>query len=506
MQKTTTLHNLFLIIQAMTREEKRYFKLYIKGLGKIEGHQSKLFDFLSKQEHFDEAFIKKKLKNIFPSQNKSALQINTYQNIIKSLNLLHANTYAETKILDLLKTIKLLYVKNLFELVLPEVEKAKKLAIEHKYVALLPQILFWEFRVKGEAFSFNDVPKVEMKKNYEEFEQALAQLHNVYTYTKGWTEFYLYVRHYYSNEDPEHNTSNPPCIQNLPEPIHLHSALLDRKIKSLQAYLDNDYNSGIDHMMISLYEIEKSPQVIKEYFHDYVGALYRIVGSATATKRWNIAKEYLQKFKDTPRNLWAPSTTAIYCELLFYYNFNYGNLAANTDACKQAKNLLKLHQAQLRLAVTRDLKLAMGVHYFYQKDYDRCIDYLTQLEQLKYDDINMKNTIKVVLMLAYYEKGENILLPYVVRSNYRFFKKNEPRRNFGYTITKAMSKLSKTISNEKINKIFIELQEELNEHHTDLYNRSIKFFNMTVWLNSKIHNISIEKALINYRDNSPISS
>lgn len=59
MQKQSTLQNLFLIIQAMTREEKRYFKLYIRGLGKIEGHQSILFDYLSKQGDFDEVSIKK---------------------------------------------------------------------------------------------------------------------------------------------------------------------------------------------------------------------------------------------------------------------------------------------------------------------------------------------------------------------------------------------------------------------------------------------------------------
>ena len=69
MPKQSTLYNLFLIIQAMTRDEKRYFKLYIKGLGKVEGHQSILFDFLSKQEEFDETGIKKKLIGIFPSQN-----------------------------------------------------------------------------------------------------------------------------------------------------------------------------------------------------------------------------------------------------------------------------------------------------------------------------------------------------------------------------------------------------------------------------------------------------
>jgi hypothetical protein len=500
MQKQSTLYNLFLIIQAMTREEKRYFKLYIKGLGKIEGNQSKLFDFLSKQELFEDSFIKKKVKSIFPSQNKSALQINTYQNIIKSLNLFHANTYAETKILNLLKTIKLLYVKNLYRLVLPEIEKAKKLAIDHKYVALLPQILFWEFRVKGEIFSFNNTSEEAMKNKYEEFEQAILELQNVFAYTKSWTSFYVYVRRHFSNKSDTKNNTTPNCIKNLPHPIHLHSALLNRRIKTLQASLEKDYNSGIDHMMISLYEIEKSPQVIKEYFHDFVSCIHRIIENAIIIKKWNIAREYLEKFKNTSKTLWAPTTTAIYYDLVFYYNFSFGSIRANTQVCLEAQKLLKSHQQQLQLPIIQNLVLAIAVSAFYQNDYDQCIDYLTQIETLKNQDPVIKNTVKILLMLTYYEKNENRLLPYVIRSNYRFFKKNEPQYNIGYNITQSLSKVAKSISKEKTNTIWINLQQDLSEQDRSYDDNSTLFFNVQAWLNSQIKGIDIEESLVEYRD------
>ncbi|BDS15606.1 hypothetical protein [Aureispira anguillae] len=483
----------------MTREEKRYFKLYIRGLGKIEGHQSILFDYLSKQGDFDEVSIKKKLKTIFPSQNKSALQINTYQNIIKSLNLFHANTYAETKILDLLKTIKLLYVKNLFSLTIPEIEKAKKLAIEHKYVALLPQILFWEFRVKGQAFSFHHTSMDAIQEKFQEFEQALLELQNVYTYTKSWTQFYIYVRHYFSTKGGE-NETNPDCIQNLPQPLHLHATILDSKTKTLQAYISNDYKSGIDYMTTALHEMEQSPQVIKEYFHDYVGCLYRIIGNSIATKQWDKSQLYLKKLKETPKVLWTPTIRAIYSELLFHYNFRFGDLKANQEAQNIAIDLLTNHKQQLSLSIIRDLMLAIAVSFFYQKNYDKCIDYLTRLETIKYDDINMKNTIKIMLMLTHYEKKEYILLPYIIRSNYRFFKKNEPRRDFGYTITKSLSKVSKIISKEKVTQIFIALRTELAQNHKSYYNGNLMFFDIRAWLNSKINNISIEASLIEHRN------
>lgn len=500
MQRNTTLHNLFLIIQAMTREEKRYFKLYLKGLGKKESYQSKLFDLISKQEVFEEAVIKKKVGTTFPSQNKSALQINTYQNIVKSLNLFHANTYAETKVLDLLKTIKLLYSKNLFTLVLPEIEKAKKLALEHKFITFLPQILFWELKVRGQAFSFNNTSKEDLNKKFDEFEIILEQLQNFYTYTKSWTKFYIYVRHYFSNNGTENTNTNPDFIQNLPPTNNLHAILLDNKTKALQAYISNDYSNSITFTIESLKALEESPKIIKEYFTDYLSSLYRIIGNCIARKDWEASKLYLDKLEQIPDELWTISTYAYYYELLFHYGFRFGDLEKTQATSALSKKLLAEHRPQLGLIIHRDQMLAIAVNAFYHKNYDECIDYLVRLEDLKYEDINMLNTIKIILMLAYYEKEEYLLLPSIIRSNYRFFKKDGPRRSFCYTITKALNNASKTIETEKRISIFRALKKELSLHHNSYYDGTLIFFDIRIWLHSKINTISIADALVAFRN------
>lgn len=484
----------------MTREEKRYFKLYLKGLGKKEGHQSKLFDLISKQEVFEEAVIKKKLGIVFPSQNKSALQINTYQNIVKSLNLFHANTNVETKVLDLLKTIKLLYTKNLFTLVLPEIEKAKKLAFEHKCITLLPKILFWDLKVRGQAFSFNNTSSEQLDLKFEEFEQVLKQLQNFYTYTKSWTKFYIYVRHYFGNDTSENSNTNPDFIQNLPPPNNLHAILLDDKTKALQAYISNDYDASVTFTINSLHHLEETPNIIKEYFVDYLSSLYRIIGNFIARKKWKMSQTYLKKIEQLPDYLWSPDTFATYYELLFHYGFRFGDLDKTQTTSNLSKKLLTEYTSQLKFVLQRDQMIAIAVNAFYHKNYDECIEYFMRLEDLKYEDINMLNTIKIVLMLAYYEKEEFILLPSVIRSNYRFFKKEGPRRSFGSTITQALSKASKTIDKEKRIQIFSDLKEELSLNHTSYYNGTLLFFDIRVWLYSKIHTVSIADALVEFRD------
>ena len=500
MQKKNTLHNLFLIIQSMTREEKRYFKLYLKGLGKKEGHQSKLFDLISKQEEFEETAIKKKLQTTFPSQNKSALQINTYQNILRCLNLFYTNTYAETKVLELLKTIKLLYTKNLFTLVLPEIEKAKKLALEHKCITLLPQILFWDFKVRGQAFSFNNTSKEQLEDKFEEFELILEQIQNFYTYTKSWTKFYIYVRHYFGNNTTKHSSTNPDFIQHLPPPNNLHALLLDNKTKSLQAYISNDYDTSVTFTIKSLQALEESSKVIKEYFAEYLSCLYRIIGNSIARKNWEMSQQYLKKLETLPSDFWTIATYAIYYELLFHYGFRSGDLNRTQATSKLSKKLLAENKPQLNFTVQRDQSIAIAVNAFYHQDYDECIDYLTALEALKYEDINMQNTIKIMLMLAYYEKKEYLLLPSIIRSNYRFFKKDGPRKSFGYTITQALNKASKTIDEAKKVQIFSALKKELTLHHNSYYNGTLMFFDIRVWLHSKIHNLDIAKSLIEFRD------
>lgn len=500
MQKKSTLHNLFLIIQAMTREEKRYFKLYLKGLGKKESYQSKLFDLISKQEQFEEIILKKKVGTTFPNQNKSALQINTYQNIVKSLNLFHANTHAETKVLDLLKTIKVLHSKNLFTLLLPEIEKAKKLAIEHKIITLLPQILFWDLKVRGQAFSFNNTSKEQLDDKFEEFEVILDQIQNFYTYTKSWTQFYIYVRHYFSNNGTENSSTNPDFIQNLPPANNLHAILLDNKTKALQAYISNDYKNSVTFTIESLKALEESPNIIKEYFTEYLNSLYKIIGNCIARKEWELSEQYLYKLEQIPDELWTVNTYALYYELLFHYGFRFGDLKKTQVTSDLAKKLLAEQTSQLGFTIQRDQMLAIAVNAFYHKDYEECIDYLTDLEALKYEDINMLNTIKIVLMLAYYEKEEYLLLPSIIRSNYRFFKKEGPRRHFCYTITKALNNASKTIEEEKRIGIFRALKDDLSLHHNSYYNGTLMFFDIRVWLYSKINKVSIEHALIEFRN------
>lgn len=484
----------------MTREEKRYFKLYIKGLGKIEGLQIRLFDFLSKQEKFDRVMIKKQLKELFPSQNKSALQIKTYQNILKCLNLFHAKTYTETQILDALKTIRIFYAKNLFPLALTEVEKAKKMAIEYKHASLLPKILFWELRLKGQTLAFENLSNEAIEKHFQDFEQVLEELNNIYIYRKSWTEFYLYVRHSFGHKDGQHTSTNPACIQNLPPPLHYHSFWEDCKTRALQTYLDNDYQSGIDLMIGAIEETEKNPKLIKEYFQDYMGALYRVIGSSIATKQWAVSQQYIKKMEAIPKSFWTPNTTATYCELLFHYHFRFGELTGAQKASQKAIKLLKEHRHQISQWPAISLILAISSNAFYHKKYDSCIDFLMRLEDEKYRDINAQNTAKILLMLAYYEKKEYILLPYVIRSNYRFFKKDGPRQSFGYAITKSLSKVSKTISKEKATQIFIQLREELATNHKSYYSGTLKFFDLRAWLDSKIHHCDIATSLIKYRD------
>lgn len=503
--KGSALDHLVLLINAMTREEKRYFKLYLKGLGKVSGHQSRLFDFLSKHNYSNNKTLKEQLKKKFPHQNRSALQINTYQNILKSLQLFHTNTSAEMRLLDLLKTIRLLSQKNLHSLALLEVQKAKQLALDYEQTSLLPKILLWEILIQGSAYGFNDVSKEALNAQYQLIEEKLDELENIYLYTKAWTDFYLYMRHEFSNETSEANNTNPACIQDLPIPTSIHSTVLESRIKALKSYLENSYEGSSKAIKPALKAFEQSPKLIEEYFTDYISCLYRMVGQKIASKQWKEALHYLEIYEQTPRQRWSATIHAGYCELLFHYHFRSGKLEGSATAVQLAKSLLEDNSHQLKHSTTSLLKIAIAVQAFYQQDYDTCIDYLNQLENLNYEDINATNTIRILLMLAYYEKQEHVLLPYVIRSNYRFFKKDEPRRALGRTVTKTMSKLSKTIVPEKIKKIFLELKTTLAEEHHAFYDGTLQFFDLRAWIFSKLEGISIQQALLAFRDKSIIT-
>ena len=123
--------NLFVLIQSLSRSEKRQFKLYVNRLGdNFDAKFLLLFNLLEKMKEYNEEIILK--SNIVSKQQLSNTKAHLYKQILVSLRLNPVNQNIRIYIREQLDFATILYHKGLYKQSLKILDKAKMIAIEHE--------------------------------------------------------------------------------------------------------------------------------------------------------------------------------------------------------------------------------------------------------------------------------------------------------------------------------------------------------------------------------------
>ena len=130
------LENLLLLVQSLSKSEKRYFKLF-SNLQEGEKDYQILFYLLDNQSINLEEIKVKFLKKCNNASFEIA-SVHLYQVLIKALINFEKGKSVETELLSIIQEIKILFDKSIYEECLKLVSKAKKLALKHeKYTYFL---------------------------------------------------------------------------------------------------------------------------------------------------------------------------------------------------------------------------------------------------------------------------------------------------------------------------------------------------------------------------------
>ena len=128
--------NLFVLICALSKSEKRQFKLYVNRLGdNIDAKFLLLFNLLDKMSQYDEEEILK--SKVVTKLQLSNLKAHLYKQILISLRMNPVNQNIRIHIREQLDFATILYHKGLYKQSLKILDKTKLIAIDHeeKYIA-----------------------------------------------------------------------------------------------------------------------------------------------------------------------------------------------------------------------------------------------------------------------------------------------------------------------------------------------------------------------------------
>jgi len=137
MSSRVTISNLFELIKSLKKEEKRYFKLFIKRYEqKGDSNYLILFQYIDKAKIYNKQTYKKHFKAI---SNLSALQSYLYQLIIRSLKDQHLKTSIDSQLLEGLIEIELLYKRDLISAAKAKLKEIKDLAELYQRIFIIEQ-------------------------------------------------------------------------------------------------------------------------------------------------------------------------------------------------------------------------------------------------------------------------------------------------------------------------------------------------------------------------------
>lgn len=158
---------LFVLIQSLSKSEKRYFHVFCSQLGGKERNYIRLFDAIAKQEVYDEGAIKQQFTGETFVKQLHVTKHYLRNLILKSLRNYHAGFTKTAEVRELLHNVEVLYQRELFQHCRQELQKAEELARTYQIDTAMMEVLEWQ-RKLSQALAPTDVAAVEAILNYQQ--------------------------------------------------------------------------------------------------------------------------------------------------------------------------------------------------------------------------------------------------------------------------------------------------------------------------------------------------
>lgn len=153
------------LVESMSMNEKRYFKLFINR--SIFGDENKyllIFDIFNNNANVNEETLKKYIKDKGFSDKNISYDMNYLNRVIlRSLNEFHFEKTISLKLQNHIKSVEILFYKGLYEECLKIIRKAKKLSKKNENEILMLELLNWEKKCMGYSKGFYGAMSVNEK-------------------------------------------------------------------------------------------------------------------------------------------------------------------------------------------------------------------------------------------------------------------------------------------------------------------------------------------------------
>lgn len=491
----TASDELFQLVKSLTKQEKRYFKLYASR--HVIGEKNKyllLFDAIDAQKEYDESALRKKFsKEAFVKQLHV---IKNYLNtlIMRSLRNFHVNNF-DDKFHDLLRDAQILYDKGLNRQSRKVLNKAKKYASDNEKFLQLLDIQKWEHTIIHQN---NDVEKLEkyVNEKIEEEYENIEKYKNLLGFQLLNDKFFIqYWKFGIARTNDEKNRLGRLISDDLYKD--------ESNAKSFEArfyyynamftyyFCTGDLKNSFDTISRLVMMIESMDPRLERYASKYISALNNLYA---VQKELAFIKDALSTLSKL-RNIRVSSQTqkaelfmrSYILELDLYISMGeFTTGISKIDSIEEDfVRFLSMIDKQSKLA----FYFNFSYMYFGAGNFSKALDWNNKL--LDDSDLSMREDIhcfgRIMNLIIHYELGNDQLLEYIAKSTYRFLYKRKRLFKVETVILNFIKKYPNWVNQKEMIIGFTELLDDLKKLASDSFEKhAFEYFDFISWLQSKI--------------------
>ncbi len=489
--------DLFQLVHSLSRSEKGYVRKYAALFGKqrTPGYM-KLFDAIARQQHYNEEAIKQELIDEPLIERLPAVKNYLYHLILKSMRAYHSDRTALRTVQNLLASCTFLHEKNLHSQAYGLLTKARKIALESQDVLAQYLVVLKERFFNDGSVVIRQVSKKPAGASFAAERDLLEQLHR----SSVFAEYSHICAGHFARQGPLRNERAPEQIRSII--AHLHDALaqtdlaLEVKVlvyQTLILYTINarEYERSYAYLRTLLALLEGAPGYVRSNPYKYLYCLMNLGTLSRMLKHYDETRHYIRLLEESR----APSVRAEIEQQVaillnrYFLCLDLASFGELLDLQKQIDAFLLQYQHSISDFLQRQFLFIFATTQFYLANYTGALEYIQRI--FAFTSIDSSETIycfaKILHILLHFELGNTALLPYEIRSTYRYLKKRKRLYRFESLVMRFLRTLPKLKTAARFQRQLRELHPKLLELREDPFeNSAFSYCDIIVWVESRL--------------------
>lgn len=497
---TKIKEGLFELIKSLSKSEKRYFKLLSSRhtIGD-ENNYVRLFDFIDKQEVYDEEVLFKEFKNEAFLHRFSITKKRLYDHVLSALDAFYSSSSIDAQLFKMMHSADILYTKSLYDQCSRVLRSAEKLAEKHEKHTLIIEIRRKQKKLI-ENHGYSEMSADDLREIEKKDKSLLKQIELYNLLWKIKSDLFFQLSRKGKARSEEERVIYQKICEHLPKNIKtdelpFDAAYLYNHIRSAYWFALGDLQQSYIYIKANLKTFEERDGVIVVNLNNYFSLLTNAIYVSEQLVYSHDSIEFLKNLKSIPIRFDVANNEDLQIKLFASSISIELSLLTQRGEYAQAEKLIPKIEVGLgkykeKISPSRKafIQFKMATVLLGLGSYSAALKWInTILNDATLDESeDILSYTQILDLLVHLEMKHTQLLSYSLKNTQRFLKSRNRLFTFEKVFLQFVSKRIKCASDIDAEILWEELYKELSEiKEASFEGLALEYFDFISWSESK---------------------